>query len=211
MKSPAVEGKTVKTLIIATFNPHKVVEIKELLPGLSLELKCLAELPGAVPAPENGDTFEANAVEKASAAAAFSGCWALADDSGLEVDALGGAPGVRSARYAGEGRSAADNNARLLEELSAVPDGARAARFVCAVALVSPGGGAVVKRGTLEGVITRAPRGAGGFGYDPLFEAQKTGLTLAELSSSEKNLLSHRGAALRALLPELEALAGASR
>jgi len=192
-----------KILIVATFNPHKIEEIKAILPGLPFELKSLAGLAGAVPAPEDGETFEANAHIKAAAAAAFSGCLALADDSGLEVDALGGAPGVRSARYAGEGCSYADNNARLLQELAEVPDGKRSARFICVAALVRPGGASVLKRGVLDGVITRAPRGSGGFGYDPLFEVRGTGLTLAEMSSPGKNQLSHRGAALRAMRPEL--------
>jgi len=195
-----------KTLVIATFNQHKIAEITAILPGLPFELKCLGELPGALPAEEDGATFEENAAKKALAAAAFSGGWALADDSGLEVDALGGAPGVRSARYAGEGCATAENNARLLGELAGVPPEKRTARFVCVMVLASPAGVSVVARGTLEGVITEAPRGANGFGYDPLFEVQGAGLTLAELSSSEKNLRSHRAAALRAILPELEKL-----
>jgi XTP/dITP diphosphohydrolase len=195
-----------KTLVLATFNPHKSVEIRAILPGLPLELRVLSDFPGAVPAEEDGATLEENALKKAAAAAAFTGCWALADDTGLEVDALGGAPGVRSARYAGGDCSAEANKAKLLAELAGVPAGARTARFACVTALVSPDGRKFVSRGVLEGRIAEAPRGASGFGYDPIFEIAGSALTLAEIPDGEKNSLSHRARALRGLLPSLRAI-----
>ena len=200
-----------KKLVIATFNPHKAQEILAMLPELPFTLKLLADFPGAAPALEDGRTLEENAVKKAAAAAAFSGCWALADDTGLAVDALAGEPGVRSARYAGEGCCAADNNARLLRELAGGPDSRRTARFICVIALVSPAGAVSVVRGVLEGRIAAAPRGKNGFGYDPLFEVEGTGLTFAELPAAEKNKRSHRAKALSAVLPELLRLAGPAR
>jgi len=198
-----------KSLVIATFNPHKADEIRSILPVLPFELKFLVDFPGAAAAVEDGATLEENALIKARAAAGFSGCWALADDTGLEVDALAGAPGVRSARYAGECCSPAENNARLLSEMSAIPAGRRSARFTCVMALVSPSGAERVVRGVLEGRIVAAPRGVNGFGYDSLFEVEDSGLTLAELQEAEKNARSHRALALRALRPELLRLAEA--
>ncbi|MDA8244432.1 MAG: RdgB/HAM1 family non-canonical purine NTP pyrophosphatase [Elusimicrobia bacterium] len=192
-----------RTLVIATFNAHKLREIRAILPGLPAELKALSEFPGAVPAEEDGATLLENAVKKAAAAARFTGCWALADDTGLEVDALGGAPGVRSARYAGEEADPARNSSRLLAELAGRPAERRSARFVCVVALASPSGEVATARGVLEGRIAGAPRGGNGFGYDPLFEPAGSSRTLAELSEEEKNAASHRAAALRNLLPEL--------
>ncbi|MDO8805476.1 MAG: RdgB/HAM1 family non-canonical purine NTP pyrophosphatase [Elusimicrobiota bacterium] len=196
-----------KILVVATFNPHKLREIRAILPPLPLTLKALSDFPGAVPAEEDGATLEANAVEKALAAARFTGLWALADDTGLEVDALGGGPGVRSARYAGEKASAAENNARLLSALGGVPREKRLARFACVVALASPSGGVKVSRGALEGRITDGSRGANGFGYDPLFEVDGGPGTLAEFPEEEKNSVSHRALALKGLLPELLRLA----
>lgn len=192
-----------KILVVATFNPHKLAEIRAILPGLPAELRALGSFPGAVPAEEDGDTLEANAAKKALAAARFTGLPALADDTGLEVDALGGAPGVRSARYAGERASCAENNLKLLAALAGLPPERRAARFACVTALALPAGGLRSARGTLEGRIAAAPRGANGFGYDPLFEVGAGPRTLAELGEAEKNAASHRGAALRALLPAL--------
>lgn len=192
-----------KKLVIATFNAHKLREIAAILPGLSAALTALGSCPGALPAVEDGLTLEENAVKKALEAARFTGLPALADDTGLEVDALGGAPGVRSARYAGESASAADNSAKLLAELSGVPAAGRAARFACVTALASPAGLIKVTRGVLEGRIAPAPRGGNGFGYDPLFEVGGGPRTLAEFSEEEKNAVSHRALALRALLPEL--------
>ena len=202
-----------KTLVIATFNAHKLLEIGAILPSLPFSLKPLSAFPGAVPAVEDGLTLEENAVKKALEAARFTGLPALADDTGLEGDALGGAPGVRSARYAGEGASYPENNARLLAELSGVPPEKRGARFACVTALATPAGLVKTSRGTLEGRIALAPRGERGFGYDPLFEVGAGPRTLAEFSAEEKNALSHRAAALKGLLPDLLRLAlpGAAR
>lgn len=192
-----------KVLVIATFNPHKLLEIRAILPPLPLTLKALSEFPGAEPAAEEGTTLEENAGGKALAAARFTGHWALADDTGLEVDALGGGPGVRSARYAGEKASAAENNARLLSSLEGLPPAKRSARFACVTALASPSGVLKTSRGTLEGRITSRARGAEGFGYDPLFEVSGGARTLAEFTEAEKNSVSHRALALKGLVPEL--------
>jgi XTP/dITP diphosphohydrolase len=192
-----------KILVIATFNPHKLAEIRAILPALPAELKALSAFPGALPAEEDGATLEANAAKKALAAARFTGLPSLADDTGLEVDALGGAPGVRSARYAGERASYHENNAKLLAALAGLAPAARRARFACVTALALPSGEVRTSRGTLEGRITVFRRGLNGFGYDPLFEVGAGLRTLAEYSEAEKNAVSHRGAALRALLPAL--------
>lgn len=192
-----------KTLVLATFNRHKAAEILAILPRLPLEVRTLADFPGAVPAVEDGVTLEENALKKALAAARFTGLPALADDTGLEVDALAGAPGVRSARYAGETASYEQNNALLLASLAKVPRGKRSARFACVVALALPSGITASARGTLEGSIAPAPRGSNGFGYDPLFLVGEGPHTLAELSEEAKNALSHRARALAAILPRL--------
>ncbi|OGR79873.1 MAG: non-canonical purine NTP pyrophosphatase, RdgB/HAM1 family [Elusimicrobia bacterium GWC2_64_44] len=192
-----------KILVIATFNPHKLGELRALLPGLSAELRALSAFPGAEPAVEDGETLEANALKKALAAARFTGLPALADDTGLEVDALAGEPGVRSARYAGEKAAYSDNNAKLLAALAGVPPAGRAARFACVTALALPSGEVSVSRGVLEGSITAAARGGNGFGYDPLFEVKGGPRTLAQFSEDEKNAVSHRAAALKGLLPAL--------
>jgi XTP/dITP diphosphohydrolase len=196
-----------RTLVLATFNRHKAGEIAAILPQMPLELRTLADFPGAAPAEEDGATLEENAVKKAAQAARFTGCWALADDTGLEVDALHGAPGVRSARYAGEDCSPEANKAKLLAAMAGVPPEGRAARFACVMALVSPSGETAVSRGTLEGRITEAPRGANGFGYDPVFEPAGSALTLAEIPEAEKNSISHRARALLPLLPRLRDIA----
>lgn len=193
-------------LVIATFNRHKVEEIRGILPPLRLRLRALSEFPGAVPAEEDGLTLEENASKKALAAARHTGLWALADDTGLEVDALGGAPGVRSARFAGEGAGPAENNALLLARLSGVPPEKRTARFACVVALASPAGELRLSRGTLEGRIALSASGANGFGYDPLFEVGSGPVTLAGLAAAEKNALSHRARALTGLAPLLKKL-----
>ena len=195
-----------KELVIATFNRHKLEEIRDLLPALRLRLRPLSDFPGAAPAEEDGLTLEANASKKALAAARYTGRWALADDTGLEVDALGGAPGVRSARFAGETAGAAENNALLLAKLSGLPPEKRSARFACVVALASPAGEVSLARGTLEGSIAAAPSGANGFGYDPLFVVGAGPGTLAELSAAGKNGLSHRARALEGLAPLLAKL-----
>jgi XTP/dITP diphosphohydrolase len=198
-------------VVVATGNPHKLSEIGRILAGLDVQLVAMTEL--GVPSPvEDAETFEANALLKARACAEATGLTAIADDSGLEVDALGGAPGVRSARYAGAGgeRGEVDaaNNARLVCELAGLPAEARTARFVCAAALVTPDGVEEVVRGTMEGRVVDEPRGTNGFGYDPHFvsDAAGEGRTNAELPAAEKDAHSHRGAAFRALRPHVERL-----
>lgn len=179
-------------ITLASRNAHKVQELGR----MAREVEWLA-LPAALgDPPETGETFRANALEKARYAAAHVGGWCLADDSGLEVDALGGRPGVYSRRYSAEGTDTA-NNLRLLAELAGRTD--RRARYRCVIALVGPGGEDVVD-GTCEGAIGHAPRGVAGFGYDPLFLPDAMpGRTMAELTPEEKDAISHRGVALRAL------------
>ncbi|MGE5554523.1 MAG: XTP/dITP diphosphatase [Betaproteobacteria bacterium] len=190
-------------LVVASRNRHKVEELKQLLVGLPVEVRSLADYPGAPEVVEDGDTFAANAIKKAQAAVAFTGEWALADDSGLEVDALDGAPGVHSARFAGEPRSDARNNAKLLALLENVPPERRTARFRSVIALAGPDGELELVEGMVEGRIVREPRGTGGFGYDPLFLLPEVGRTMAQLSPEEKNALSHRGRAMAALAVQL--------
>ena len=198
-------------VVVATSNPGKLAELDRILAGLDVELRPMGDfdLPSPV---EDGDTFEANALIKARAASEATGLAALADDSGLEVDALDGAPGVRSARYADdvEGFGSGDdaNNRRLVHELRGVPEEQRTARFVCVAALVVPGRDAATERGTMEGRIVDEPRGAGGFGYDPHFVSVGETRSNAELTADEKDARSHRGAAFRALRPHVEAIAG---
>jgi XTP/dITP diphosphohydrolase len=198
-------------VVVATGNAHKLAEIGRILEGLDVQLVAMTEL--GVPSPvEDGDTFEANALLKARACAEATGLASIADDSGLEVDALDGAPGVRSARYAGvAGERAmvdAANNAKLVAELTGVPDDARTARFVCAAAVVMPDGEEEVVRGTMEGHIVAEPRGAHGFGYDPYFVSVGAGdgRTNAELLPVEKDAISHRGDAFRRLRTHVERL-----
>jgi XTP/dITP diphosphohydrolase len=157
---------------------------------------------------EDGDTFEANALQKARQAAAATGLPALADDSGLEVDALGGAPGVYSARYAGVGATDEANNAKLIEAMRGVPPERRGVRYRCVAAFVDPAGGREVWRaGSCEGRLLEAPRGSGGFGYDPLFFVPELNVTMAEIEIDQKNRLSHRAAAFRALATALAGVA----
>lgn len=196
-------------IIVATGNPKKLVELQRILDGLDVELVTMVELGLESPV-EDGDTFEANALIKARAAAGVTGLPALADDSGLEVDALDGAPGVHSARYAdddadltgGDGDLA--NNRKLVRELQAIPEAERTARFVCAAALVVPDVGEWTRRGTMEGRIIDEPRGEAGFGYDPYFVSVGEIRTNAELSPAEKDARSHRGAAFRAIRADVE-------
>ena len=193
-------------LWIASANEKKRKELHEILAaaGLDLRLRLMSELPGMADIVEDGATFADNAAIKATAVALRARGWAVGDDSGLCVDALGGRPGVHSARYAGPGKSDQDRIAKLLAELRGMREPERTARFVCSLALANPAG-AVVRRaeGTCEGKILEAARGAGGFGYDPVFFCPQAGKTFAELSSEEKHRLSHRGKALRALLGQL--------
>lgn len=198
-----------ETILVATGNPHKLEEIRAVLGPIGFEVLGLEDIGTLPPEPEeDGATFEENARIKATAYARATGRRCLADDSGLEVDALGGAPGVRSARYAGVGATRAErdaaNNALLLERLRGVPSGRRTARFVCAMCLADPDGSVVAEtRGTFAGVIGEAPRGGNGFGYDPLLHLPEEGRTSAELSPAEKNARSHRGAAARAMADAL--------
>jgi XTP/dITP diphosphohydrolase len=195
-------------LLIATGNPGKVREFREMLGAARFTWHDLAELNDKSPVEETGRTFRANACLKASQYAQRHCMWALADDSGLEVDALGGSPGVISARWAeihGTGKGDADNNATLLRQLEAVPDDARTARFVCVLALSDPTGRVILTaRDSVEGTILRTPRGSNGFGYDPLFYVSELGKTTAELSPDEKHRISHRGKALRRLRALME-------
>ena len=181
-------------LVIATRNKHKLQELRALLAGWPVELRSALDFPGVPEVAEDGDTFEANAIKKAAALAQAAGLWTLADDSGLEVDALGGEPGVRSARYAGEPSDDAANNRKLLAELDGVSN--RRARFRCVVALASPSGAAQTAEGRCEGHLLLSPRGGGGFGYDPLFVPDGYDLTFAELDPAIKNRISHRARAL---------------
>lgn len=192
--------------VLATGNAGKLRELRELLAGRGVDLEPQSAF-GIEPPPETGTSFVANALLKARHAAHLTGLSAIADDSGIEVDALGGRPGVHSARFAGEGASDEANLRRLLGELSAVPDARRSARYRCVIVFVRSREDSrpVIADGTWEGRIARAPRGTGGFGYDPVFEVPGTGRTAAELEPAEKNALGHRGQALRALLTELDA------
>lgn len=190
-------------ILIASGNAHKVKEFREMLGSDRLAWDDLSAHPGYEEIPETGETFRDNACLKGVGYARQFSTWALADDSGLEVDALGGKPGVYSARWAqmhDVGKGDADNNALLLRQLNDVADDQRTGRFVCELVLADPSGRVVLaSRGTVEGVILRQARGANGFGYDPLFLLPGRGLTTAELPSSEKHSLSHRGNALRKL------------
>lgn len=191
-------------LLIATTNRGKLKEIARLLPGINLlTLSDFPDLPEVV---EDGDTFQANAQKKAVESARASGLLTLADDSGLEVDALNGAPGVHSARYSGDNATDATNNALLLKNIADISDADRTARFRCVIAVSQPNGIVETAGGTCEGVILRAERGNGGFGYDPLFLVPERDLTFAELDPETKNGVSHRGRALRAILPALQRL-----
>ncbi len=184
------------TLLIATRNRHKLEEIRQIFALPSLRLIAADELPGLPDdVVEDADTFEGNALKKARELCAASGLWTLADDSGLEVAALDNAPGVFSARYAGEPCDYAANNAKLLRALDGVAD--RRARFRCVIALCAPDGRAWTVDGRCEGRIIAETRGASGFGYDPLFVPDGSDKTFAELDSAAKNALSHRGHALR--------------
>jgi XTP/dITP diphosphohydrolase len=186
-----------RSLLLGTRNPGKVIEIADILAGSGWSFVSLQEFPNVGEAEENFVTFAENAIAKAQFYASETGLCALADDSGLEVAALDNAPGVFSARYAGENASDADRRALLLSELARKDDPARRARFVSVVAIAKPGGEVLnVSEGVCEGTITFAPRGSGGFGYDPLFVPDGYDKTFAELPDTVKNRLSHRALAL---------------
>jgi XTP/dITP diphosphohydrolase len=194
------------TLLLASANRGKLRELRTILAGLPVELVGLAEagLGDQPEVEETGDSFLENALLKARAYAGWSGLAAVADDSGLEVDALGGAPGVRSARYAGQGASDQANLDKLLAALAGVPPERRAARFRCAAVLVDPGGGEWHAEASWEGRLLDTPRGANGFGYDPVFLPDGWELTSAEVDQATKDAASHRGQAFRALRPAIE-------
>ena len=194
-----------KRLLLATRNAGKVREMRELLDGLGVQIETLAAHPEVDEVEETGESFEENARIKAVHAARASGLWSVGEDSGLCVDALGGAPGVHSARYSGVHGDDEANNARLLRELEGKSE--RSARYVCVLCLARPDGEVLVTtRGVCEGEIAVVPRGSGGFGYDPLFVPERIpGVTMAELRPEQKNLISHRGQGLHAFLPLLRA------
>ena len=184
-------------LILATKNPKKVEEIKALLADAPVRILSLLDFPEIPDTPETGTTFAENAEIKARAASKTTGKIALADDSGLEVDALCGEPGVYSNRFAGPGASDRDKYMRILELLEGVPDEKRTARFKAVMAIATPDGDITVVEGVCEGRIAREPKGTNGFGYDPIFYLPELDKMMAELSPEEKNAISHRGRALR--------------
>ncbi|MDD2336766.1 MAG: XTP/dITP diphosphatase [Geobacteraceae bacterium] len=188
-----------KELLVATGNKGKMNEIRQILADFFDRLYCLEDFPDLPDAIEDGLTFEENACKKALPVAIATGIPTVADDSGLVVDALEGRPGIFSARYAGSGSSDAENNQKLLHEMTGLKDNQRTAFFYCAVALCFPDGTCRTFCGTLNGVLLESPRGDGGFGYDPLFLIPEYGKTLAELGTEVKNGISHRGRALEKL------------
>ncbi len=197
-------------LVLATRNPAKLAELRRILEAgqVPVGVGDLGEYPGMPEVAETGLTFAENALLKARAVAAFTGLPAVADDSGLCVDALNGMPGVLSARWSGKHGDDEANLRLVLGQLSDVPPGRRGAHFTCAAALVLPSGAEHVTEGVLDGSLTREPRGSNGFGYDPIFVPAGGELTTAQLSAAEKDKISHRGRALRALAPVIAALLG---
>ncbi|KHL08373.1 XTP/dITP diphosphohydrolase [Mumia flava] len=194
-----------RTVVLASHNQGKLVELRRILEPQVGGVKVLGldDIGDFEEPVEDQPTFEGNALLKARAAAVATGLPSLADDSGLCVDALNGMPGVLSARWGGRPKSDERNNALLLDQLADVPDERRTAQFRCAMALVLPGGAEVVELGVMPGRVQRGPTGDGGFGYDPLFVAEGYEVSTAELSASDKDAISHRGRALRAMVPHL--------
>ncbi len=194
-------------LVLATANPHKLIELTRILAAdhVDVDLAGLSQFPGAPDVAETGATFADNALLKARAVAAFTGLPSVADDSGLCCDALNGMPGVLSARWSGRHGADAENLRLLLAQLSEVPDERRGAHFSCVAALVLPSGKETLSEGTLVGRLIREPRGAGGFGYDPIFVPDGEDRTTAEMSAAEKDAISHRGRAFRGLAPVIAA------
>mgnify|MGYP001019374294 CR=1 FL=1 len=187
------------TLLLATRNQHKQRELEELLNPLGIKVKSLADIPDCPEIEEDGQSFEENAIKKARLTAIYTGMTTLADDSGLEVEALGGQPGVYSARFAGEPGNDEANNRKLLRLMQDIPADQRQARFVCVVAISDPDGTTRTVSGVCEGQIAFEPRGTGGFGYDPLFIPTGYTRSFAELTAEEKNRISHRAKALQKL------------
>jgi XTP/dITP diphosphohydrolase len=196
----------VTRLLVASRNAKKLAELRRILDGAGLEVVGLEDVPPFPEAPETGATFEDNALAKARDAAAATGLPAVADDSGIAVDALNGMPGVLSARWAGSAKDDAANLRLVLEQVADVPDDRLTAAFVCAAALAHPDGTEIVVRGEWPGTLVRKPRGTNGFGYDPIFVPHGDTRTSAELTAEEKDAISHRGRALHQLLPHLRAL-----
>ena len=193
----------IEKVIFATGNEGKMREVRMILGDLGIQVISMKEAGVTAEAEENGTTFEENAIIKAKEIMEKTGEIVLADDSGLEVDALGGEPGIYSARYMGENTDYHIKNANLIQRLDGVPDEQRTARFVCAIAAAFPDGRVETVRGTMEGRIGYEEKGANGFGYDPIFFLPEYGCTSAELSMEEKNKISHRGKALQAIKEEL--------
>ena len=197
-----------RTLLLATSNQHKLEELRAILSDLPFKLLSLKDLQLDMLVEETGATFAENAELKARAYAQASGMLTLADDSGLEIDALGGAPGVRSARYLGRETTYEERFRKIVEQLNGLPMDQRTARFRCVIALADPSGSTRIVEGVIEGVIADAPRGKNGFGYDPIFFVPELGKTLAELAPEQKNRISHRGRAARAARILLENWSG---
>ena len=195
---PSGSSRSRAVLVLATLNPAKGRELLALLGAVPFEIRLLADVPGARLPEETGATYADNALAKARTAAELTGALALGDDSGLEVDALDGAPGLYTARFGGPGLDDQGRRELLLERLRGVPPARRTARFRCVIALAGPARAEKVVEGVAEGVIAEAPRGSGGFGYDPVFLYPPLGRTFAELSDEEKARVSHRGLALAA-------------
>jgi XTP/dITP diphosphohydrolase len=209
MNRPAGSSPPAPRLLLATRNPHKLTELRRILVAeIDVLVLGLDDVPAYPEAAETGRTFADNALLKAREAVRYTGLPAVADDSGLAVEALNGMPGVLSARWAGPARDDAANLRLVLDQIAELPDDRRAAAFICAAALVTPDGAERVVEGRLDGMLTRAPRGGGGFGYDPIFQPAGETRTTAELSPAEKDAVSHRGRALRALVPHLRAALG---
>jgi XTP/dITP diphosphohydrolase len=208
MTGPAGEPR----IILATRNPAKLAELRRILAaaGVSVTVGDLGEVPGIPEVAETGRSFAENALLKARAVAAFTGIAAVADDSGLCVDALNGMPGVLSARWSGRHGDDEANLRLVLGQLADVPDGKRGAHFACSAALVLPSGAEHLSEGAVYGSLTRSPRGTNGFGYDPIFVPDGFELTTAQMSAAEKDKISHRGQALRALAPVIARLTGAA-
>jgi len=200
----------VRTIVLATRNRGKARELRALLAGLPVQVRPLDDFPSIQTVPESGETFEANAIAKAVTVLRLTGCTALADDSGIEIDALGGAPGVHSATFLGPAATDADRNTWVLERLRGVPEEARTARYRAVVAIATPDGTVRTFEGTCAGRIAEAPRGQDGFGYDPIFVVAADRLTMAELPPEVKNRISHRARALEAARPYLASLASDS-
>ena len=203
-----MSDRLLRRVVLATHNAHKVDEIRRILAGTDIELVGLDEFPDIGEVAETGATFAENALLKAHATAQATGLAAIADDSGIAVDALNGMPGVLSVYWAGRARDDAANLRLVLEQIEDVPDERRGAAFVCAAAVATPDGRELVVEGRVEGTLAREPRGEGGFGYDPIFVPAGERRTTAEMSAAEKDSISHRGAAFRALVPLLDDLLG---